>query len=142
MKKFWNVSRKYLFCLLLVLGIFTVIPYLCFRAMDGGRTMGGVVVVFFIYPLCALLYGVLSYALLKKVWIPQLILYIITCASLFGLNLIADKELEPWLGILIVAFALVLFSLIGTLLAFLGRLMIKGIKKICQRVKQRNRHVN
>ena len=132
MKNFLNVLGKYLFCMLLGLEIFTVIPYLISRVTDD-RSIGGIGFIIFTYPLCALLYGALSYAFLKKVWIPQLILYIITCASLFGLNLIADKELEPWLGILIVAFALVLFSLIGTLLAFLGRLIVKGIRRICKR---------
>ena len=136
MKKFWNVSRKYLFCMLLVLGIFTVIPYLSSLVFTG-RTVGEVGGFFFELPLSALLYGALSYAFLKKVWIPQLILYIITCAYFLVPKLIVYKKLGSWKLILIYAFVLVLFSLIGTLLAFLGRLMIKGIKKICQRVKQR-----
>ena len=132
MKKFWNVSRKYLFCMLFVLGIFTVIPYLSSLVFTG-RTVGAVGYFFFELPLCALLYGALSYAFLKKVWIPQLILCVITCVYLFGVNLIVDKELDPWLGILIVAFVLVHLSLIGTFLAFLGRLIVKGIRRVFKR---------
>lgn len=132
MKKFWNVSRKYLFCMLLVFGIFTVMPYLGSLVFTG-YSMGGIGVIIIIYPLCALLYGALSYAFLKKVWIPQLILCVITCVYLFGINLIVDKELDPWLGILIVAFVLVHLSLIGTFLAFLGRLIVKGIRRVFKR---------
>ena len=64
-------------------------------------------------PLYSLIYGCLSYKKTKKVWIPQLILYLITFIYFFGANLIIDKEIDAWKNIFIFSVYPVVFSVIG-----------------------------
>ena len=64
-------------------------------------------------PLYSLIYGCFSYMKIKKIWIPQLILYLITCIYFLGTNLIIDKEIDAWKNIFVFSVYPVLFSLIG-----------------------------
>ena len=70
-------------------------------------------------PLCSLMYGCLSYVKTKKIWFPQLILYLITCIFFFLFNLIIDKEFDVWANILIVSTCLVVVSLVGAFITSL-----------------------
>ena len=64
-------------------------------------------------PLYSLIYGCLSYKTTKKVWIPQLILYLITFIYFFSANLIIDKEIDAWKNVFIFSVYPVVFSVIG-----------------------------
>jgi len=42
----------------------------------------------YVVPIYSLIYGISSYVRTKKIWVPQLILYVITCMYYFGFSLI------------------------------------------------------
>lgn len=82
---------------------------------------------YFIYviPLYSFVYGCLSYIILKKIWLPQLILFGVTFIYWF----IYGIEALFWEGTYILSAVPVLFSLIGTGIASLIYNIVKSIKK-------------
>lgn len=62
-------------------------------------------------PLCAIIYGVLSYITSKKIIMPQLILFVINFACWFGF----DRNNLDWMGTYIWSVGPAVFSLVGTL---------------------------
>ncbi len=101
--RFLSFFRTYRFCLLL--SVIMTLLMICFSSNGLHFIM--------VLPLCFLMYGCLSYVKTKKIWVPQLILYLITCIFFFGFNFIVDKEFDAWANILIVSTCLVIVSLVG-----------------------------
>lgn len=67
-------------------------------------------------PLCAIIYGVLSYIISKKIIMPQLILFVINFACWFGF----DRNSLDWAGTYIWSVGPAVFSLVGTLFTALA----------------------
>ncbi len=114
--RFLKFFKKYRFCFLLSAIIVGGVPLSSLFA--DLYEHGGPMIRFnfhddyliFIMPLFSLIYGCLSYAILKKAWLQQLILFVIAFIYWFGFDM---KKLE-WLGTYIWSFLPLIFSLIGT----------------------------
>lgn len=133
--RFLSFLKKYWFCFLLsiimVIGISLSTYYTDFYTIKSDMIKFGLSSLYLIYviPIYSLIYGCFSYMKIKKIWVPQLILYLITCIYFFGTNLIVDKEIDNWINILIFSVYPVIFSLIGAgITAFIYNI-IKSIKK-------------
>lgn len=133
--RFLKLLQKYLFCLLLsiLMGIGIFLSTYYAESYKIGSDMirldlSSLYIIYFI-PTYSLIYGSLSYVKIKKVWVPQIILYFITAISYFGINLIIDKEIDAWKNILVFSVYPVIFSLIGTGIASFIYNIIKAIKK-------------
>ena len=132
----FNFLTKYWLCILLsvilVMGIYLSSRYADLyetgSASDTIRFSLGDLYLIYGIPLYSLIYGCLSYIILKKVWIPQMILYFTTCTYFFGTNLIVYKEVDNWKNILVFSILPVLFSLIGTAITAFVYCIIKSIK--------------
>ena len=107
--RFLSFFRTYRFCLLF--SVIITLLMICFSSNGLHLIM--------VLPLCFLMYGCLSYVKTKKIWVPQLILYLTTCIFFFGFNLIVDKEIGAWADILILSACLVILSLVGTFITSL-----------------------
>ena len=111
-----NFLKKYWFCFLLSAIIIGGVPFSSHFAdlyEHGGDNMSFDFYddyLISIMPLFSLIYGCLSYAILKKAWLQQLILFVIAFIYWFGFDM---KNLE-WLGTYIWTFIPLIFSLIGT----------------------------
>lgn len=136
-KRFLSFLKKYWFCFLLsvimIVGIYLSTRYAdLYETGSVGDTirfsLGDLYLIYGI-PLYSLISGCLSYIILKKVWIPQMILYFTTCTYFFGTNLIVYKEVDNWKNILVFSILPVLFSLIGTAITAFIYCIIKSIKK-------------
>lgn len=79
----------------------------------------------YVIPLYSFVYGCLSYIILKKAWLPQLILFGVTFIHWF----IYGIEALFWEGTYILSAVPVIFSLIGTGIASFIYTIIKSIKK-------------
>lgn len=121
-KRFLNFLRKYWICLLLSVLMVIGISLSTYYAESILYLIIGM-------PLYSLIYGCLSYIKTKKIWLPQLIIYLITCIYFFGFNLIIDKEIDAWKNILLVSVYPVAFSLIGTSITAFIYYIIKSIKE-------------
>lgn len=133
--RFLKLLQRYLFCLLLsmLMGIGIFLSAYYAKSYKIGSDMitldlSSLYTIYFI-PIYSLIYGSLSYVKVKKVWIPQLILYFITTISYFVLNLIINKDVDAWKNILIFSVYPVIFSLIGTGITSFIYNIIKSIKK-------------
>lgn len=131
-KYIFKILRKYWVCILLstimVVGIFLSTRYADLYVVDSGIISFDLSTLYLIYvvPVYSIIYGVLSYVVLKKVWVPQLILYVITVVGFVVNNLIVDREFDAVINILIMSVIPLLFSLVGTLItAFICRLTNK-----------------
>ena len=116
---FLKLLQKYLFCLLLSvpmgIGIFLSTYYAESYKIGSEMIRLDLATLYILYviPIYSLIYGSLSYVKIKKVWVPQLILYFITAISYFFINLIIDREIDAWKNIMFFSIYPVTFSLIG-----------------------------
>ena len=131
-KYIFKILRKYWVCILLstimVVGTFLSTRYADLYVVDSGIINFDLSTLYLIcvVPVYSIIYGVLSYVVLKKVWVPQLILYVITVVGFVVNNLIVDREFDAVINILIMSVIPLLFSLVGTLItAFICRLTNK-----------------
>ena len=130
--KFSNFLRKYWLCFLLsvimVLGVILSTHYadLYETGSDSDMIRFDLRELYLIYvmPLYSLVYGCLSYAVLKKVWIPQLILFAIGFIYWFRYGI----EALVWEGTYIFSAVPVVFSLIGTGIAIFVCYIIQSVK--------------
>ena len=133
--RFLSFLRRYWICILLSvlmgIGIFLSVYYSESYKIGSDMIKFDLSILYIIYviPIYSLIYGSLSYVKVKKVWIPQLILYFITTISYFVINLIIDKEIDAWKNILFFSVYPVIFSLIGAGIASFIYNIIKSIKK-------------
>ncbi len=79
----------------------------------------------YVIPLYSFVYGCLSYIILKKAWLPQLILFGVTFIHWF----IYGIDALFWEGTYILSAVPVIFSLIGTGIASFIYTIINSIKK-------------
>lgn len=133
--RFLNFLRRYLLCILLsvLMGIGFFLSTYYTESYKIGSDMirldlSSLYIIYFI-PTYSLIYGSLSYVKIKKVWVPQQILYFITAISYFGINLIIDKEIDAWKNILVFSVYPVIFSLIGIGITSFIYNIIKSTKK-------------
>ena len=131
--RFLSFLRKYWFCFLLSIIMVTGI-HLSTRYADLYETGSvgdiirfdlGELYLIYVIPLYSFVYGCLSYIILKKAWLPQLILFTTT----FLYWLIYGLDALFWEGTYILSAVPVLFSLIGTGIASFIYHIIKSIKK-------------
>ena len=132
---FLKLLQKYLFCLLLSvpmgIGIFLSTYYAESYKIGSEMIRLDLATLYILYviPIYSLIYGSLSYVKIKKVWVPQLILYFITAISYFFINLIIDREIDAWKNIMFFSIYPVTFSLIGVgITAFIYKI-IKSMKE-------------
>ena len=84
----------------------------------------------YVVPVYSLIYGISSYVRTKKIWVPQLILYVITCMYYFGFRLIVYKDIGAWENILMVSLSPVVFSLIGVgIVVYIRFVIINPLKE-------------
>ncbi len=131
--RFLIFFRKYWFCFLLSI-IMVIGIHLSTRYADVYKTgnvgdmirfdLGDLYLIFGL-PLYSFVYGCLSYTILKKAWLPQLILFGVTFIHWF----IYGIEALFWEGTYILSAVPVIFSLIGTGIASFIYTIIKSIKK-------------
>ena len=131
--RFLSFLRKYWFCLLLSI-IMVIGIHLSTRYADVYKTgnvgdmirfdLGDLYLIFGL-PLYSFVYGCLSYTILKKAWLPQLILFGVTFIHWF----IYGIEALFWEGTYILSAVPVIFSLIGTGITSLIYTIIKSINK-------------
>ena len=114
--RFLRFLKKYWFCFLLSAIIVGGVPFSSHFADLYERGGDNMPINFYddyligIMPLLSLIYGCLSYAILKKAWLQQLILFVIAFIYWFGFDM---KNLER-LGTYICSVEPIIFSLIGT----------------------------
>lgn len=131
--RFLSFFRKYWFCFLLSI-IMVIGIHLSTRYADVYKTgnvgdmirfdLGDLYLIFGL-PLYSFVYGCLSYTILKKAWLPQLILFGVTFIHWF----IYGIEALFWEGTYILSAVPVIFSLIGTGIASFIYTIIKSTKK-------------
>ena len=131
--RFLIFFRKYWFCFLLSI-IMVIGIHLSTRYADVYKTgnvgdmirfdLGDLYLIFGL-PLYSFVYGCLSYTILKKAWLPQLILFGVTFIHWF----IYGIEALFWEGTYILSAVPVIFSLIGTGITSLIYTIIKSINK-------------
>ena len=132
---FLKLLRRYSFCLLLsvlmFIGVYLSTYYAESYKIGSDMLTFDLSLLFVIYviPIFSFIYGSLSYVKIKKVWVPQLIIYFVTFISYFNTNLIMEKEIDAWKNILIFSVYPVIFSLIGTSITALIYKIIKAIKQ-------------
>ena len=129
--RFLKFLRKYWFCFLLgvimVTGISLSTHYAELYEIGSDMVQFDLHDLYLIYvmPLYSFVYGCLSYTILKKVWIPQLILFGVTFIYWF----IYGIEALFWEGTYILSAVPLIFSLIGAgITAFIYKI-IKSIKE-------------
>jgi len=84
----------------------------------------------YVVPIYSLIYGISSYVKTKKILVPQLILYVITCMYYFGFSLIVYKDIGAWENILMVSLSPVVFSLIGVgIVVYIRFVIINPLKE-------------
>ena len=124
--------KKYWFCFLLsvimIVGIYLSSRYAYLyetgSASDTIRFSLGDLYLIYGMPLYSLIYGCLSYIILKKVWIPQMILGVVCFLYWFEF----DIKALAWPGTYIWSAVPVFFSLIGTAITAFIYCIIKSIK--------------
>ena len=125
-------SRKYWFCILLsVIMAFSMFLSTVFADLylsGKGDIRFDLRELFLIFglPLYSLIYGCLSYIKVKKIWIPQLILFLVTFLYWFRFDI---KELA-WPGTYIWSVVPVLFSLFGSAITAFILYIIKSMKEV------------
>ena len=131
--RFLSFLRRYWICILLSV-IMVIGLHLSSRYADLYETgSAGDMIRFDLYdlyivyamPLYSLVYGCLSYIIVKKTWFPQLILFGVTFIYWF----ISGIEALFWEGTYILSAVPIIFSLIGAGIASFIYNIIKSIKK-------------
>ena len=132
-KRFFDFLKKHWFCFLLSI-IMVIGIHLSTRYADLYETGSvgdmirfdlGELYLIYVIPLYSFVYGCLSYIILKKAWLPQLILFGVTFIHWF----IYGIDALFWEGTYILSAVPVIFSLIGTGIASFIYTIIKSIKK-------------
>ena len=131
--RFLSFLKRYRFCFLLSIIMVTGIPLSTLFADLYKTGSSGDMIRFdlrelylvFGLPLYSFVYGCLSYTILKKAWLPQLILFGVAFLYWF----IYGIEALFWQGTYIFSAVPVIFSLIGTGIASFIYTIIKSIKK-------------
>ena len=115
-----NFLKKYWLCILLsVIMVVGIALSTCFADLyqtgspgDMIRfNLGGLYIIYGL-PLYSLIYGCLSYIKTKKIWFPQLILFIF---SIVYWQMFDSSSLE-WVGVFLLSIYPFVFSLIGTVI--------------------------
>ena len=130
-KRFKDFIKKYWLCFLLsvimILGMY-LSDYYSDLYISGRGTirmgLGGLYLLL-IVPLYTFIYGCVSFAILKKIWVPQFVLYVIV----FFYGLIFDIDYPDLGGPLMWAVYPIIFSLVGTAITALTYKIIKAIKQ-------------
>lgn len=79
----------------------------------------------FIIPICSIIYGIVTYIKLRKIWIPQLILFIIFILGYLLLTFLLNGSFKKTGGIFILCMYPLFFSLFGTIVtAFIFKMKI------------------
>ena len=131
--KLFKSVGKYWVCILLsvtiAVGIFLSTHYADLYVVGSDMIRFDLSTLYLIYvmPLCSLIYGTVSYVALKKIWLPQLILYIVIIVGFAFNNFLFDREVDAIKNILIVSVYPIIFSLIGTYITVLIYKLIKVI---------------
>ena len=131
--RFLNFLKKYWLCILLslimVAGLYLSSHYadLYETGSEGDMIRFDLGDLYLIYglPLYSLIYGCLSFIKVKKIWLPQLILFTITFLHWF----IYGVDALFWGGTYLWSAVPVLFSLIGTRITVFIYKIIKSIKE-------------
>ena len=134
--KFLKFLRKYWFCFLM--SVLKCIGKAISTYYADSLVIGSDMIKFdlsdlyliYVVPVYSLIYGISSYVRTKKIWVPQLILYVITCMYYFGFRLIVYKDIGAWENILMVSLSPVVFSLIGVgIAAYIRFVIINPLKE-------------
>lgn len=135
MKKVLNFLRKYWICFLMsgimVAGISLSTHYADLYEIGSGMLRFDLMDLYLIYgiPTISFLHGCLSFAILKKMWVPLLIIYTVTCVYFFAVALIPSGEWDAWLNVLLFALIPTLFSLIGAQPALFVHTVVREFKE-------------
>ena len=126
---FLNFLRKYWLCMLLsvlmVVGTSLATRYgNLYESSDPYRLDLGEVYLVFVIPLISLIYGCLSYFILKRIWVPLLILGVINFLYWFRFGM----DALTWEGTYIWTLYPVIFSLLGALASAFIKAIVKEIK--------------
>ena len=132
-RKFLSFLRKYWFCFLLsaiiLIGLTLSIRYadLYQTGTEDDMIRFNLYDLYLIYgiPLCSFVYGCLTYIILKKVWIQQLILF----ATFFIHWFIYGIEALFWEGTYIISAVPVFFSLVGASITAVVCYIVKSAKE-------------
>jgi hypothetical protein len=126
LKKYWLYI---LLSVIMVVGLYlsSHYAYLYETGSEGDMIRFDLGDLYLIYglPLCSLIYGCLSFIKVKKIWLPQLILFttIFLHWFIYGIDALFWGGTYPWSAVP------VLFSLIGTRITVLIYKVIKSIKE-------------
>lgn len=132
MRKVSEMFRKYRLCFalnaILVIGIFLITIFADEYHFGGGMLRIDLRVMYLILgiPLCGFLYGFITYAKLKKLWIPLLILVAIN----FVYWLVFDMYVNNGVGAVILSVLHGVFSLLGTGICAFVCYLAKSIKEV------------
>ena len=126
LKRYW---LSILLSLIMVLGIFLSAVYADLCTFGKGYIQFDLWEFYLVFglPVYGLIYGCLSYLKAKKVWVPQLILFIVNL--LFWFTNIREIDDFSWPGIYIWSVYPVIFSLIGASVTKLICYIVKEIKE-------------
>ena len=131
MNKIFEFLRKYwlcfLFSVLMVVGIFLSTAYKDMYESGSGYIRFDLSELYLIFgmPLYSLIYGCLSYVVLRKVWVPQLILFVIAFIYWFRF----DIDALFWAGTFIWSVYPIVFSLLSAGITAYIYYIIKSIKE-------------
>lgn len=132
--RFLSSLRKYWFCFLLsvlmVIGLCLTAEYadVYQTGSEGDMIRFNLGDLYLIYgiPIYSCIYGCLSFAILKKAWFPQLILFAVVFTFFLTQGI---AEALAWEGTYIWSAVPVVFSLIGTAITALICFIIKSMKE-------------
>ena len=129
--RFLSFLKKYWFCFLLsiimVIGMLLSTVFADLYVSGKGYIRFDLQALYLIFglPLYSLIYGCLSYIKVKKIWLPQLILFLVAFLYWFRF----DINALAWAGTFIWSTYPVIFSLIGTVITAFICYLIKSIKE-------------
>ena len=129
--RFLNFLKKYWLCILLsvimVIGLSLSTTFADLYESGRGYIRFDLQALYLIFglPLYSLIYDCVSYMKIKKIWIPQLILYLITFLYWFRF----DIKALAWAGTFIWSVYPVIFSLIGASITAFIYYIIKSMKE-------------
>ena len=133
--KLLNFFKKYWLCVLLsvviVIGISlsTIYADLYETGSDTSMIRFNLRGLYLIYalPVCAFIYGCVSYIKTKRIWVPQAVLGVLLCIHWLIFDI--DARAIAWAGTLIFSVYPVMFSLIGTLITAFICYLVKSSKE-------------
>lgn len=147
--RFLNFLRKYWFGIFLSVIMFLVfvIPDVFNISISGGSKVEHILLYFKFMLIYSFIYGCLSYLNIKKIWVPPLITFLITCTYysisyliyliyLINSHLIIYRSLEAWKNILYFAACMATITLVGTLVTAFIYHLIKWINRLIKSKKK------